>query len=315
VEPPLSEPWYIAATSKRGTHAFTDNGIPRMSIPTPRISLSTRTTLYSLALLVVIPACATSRGTQARVSPESEQGAPLDRVHTYEVSSAHAALATNPRIAQQESGTIKVAGHAQVSVPPDMVHIAFAVETEAPNARDASIRNASTMDAVISALRQSPDKGISIETFGYDLQPLYGRPTAERSGVRQIEGYRALNNISVTVKEVSAAGSLIDIAVGAGANRVASLQFQVSDPGPARLQALREAVAMAQDEARTIADAMGLSLGPALEVQGGSSLPRGQEIARARLEYQSAVSTPIEAGHQTVSASVTIIYRLGSHDR
>ena len=65
------------------------------------------------------------------------------------------------------------------------------------------------------------------------------------NGARQIEGYRALNNISVTVKDVSAAGSLIDIAVGAGANRVASLSFQVSDPGPARLQALRDAVAMA----------------------------------------------------------------------
>ncbi|MFG1690664.1 SIMPL domain-containing protein [Gemmatimonadota bacterium] len=284
-----------------------------MIIPTPRISLSTRTILYSLALLAVTPACAASGSTQTRVSPESEQGAPLDRVHAYEVSSAHAALATNPALAQQESGTIQVTGQAQVSVPPDMVRIAFAVETDAPNAREASTRNASTMDAVISALRRSPVEGLTIETFGYDLQPLYPRATAGE--IRQIEGYRALNNISVSVKDVSAAGSLIDIAVGAGANRVASLRFQVSDPGPARLQALREAVAMAQEEARTIADAMGVPLGPPLEVQGGSNIPRVQELARARLEYQAAVSTPVEAGLQMISASVTITYRLGSHDR
>ena len=137
MEPPLSEAWYIAATSQSGAHSFTDNGIPQMIIPTPRISLSTRTILYSLALLAVTPACAASGSTQTRVSPESEQGAPLDRVHAYEVSSAHAALATNPALAQQESGTIQVTGQAQVSVPPDMVRIAFAVETDAPNAREA----------------------------------------------------------------------------------------------------------------------------------------------------------------------------------
>ena len=283
-----------------------------MNIPTFRLYLSSRATLCSLALLVVTPACAS---TQTRVPQETEQGAPLDRVHAYEVSSAHAALATDPQLAQQEAGTIQVTGQAQVSVPPDMVRIAFAVETEAATAREASTRNASTMDAVISSLRRSPEEGLTIETFGYDLQPVYGRATADRSGARQIEGYRALNNISVTVKDVSAAGSLIDVAVGAGANRVASLRFQISDPGPARLQALREAVAMAQEEARTIADAMGVPLGPPLEVRGGSNLPRVQELARPQMEFRAAVSTPIEAGLQMISASVTIKYRLGSQHR
>ena len=253
-----------------------------MSIATFRLDLSSRAILCSLALLVMAAACATSGRAQARIS-------------------------------QREPGTIQVTGQAQISVPPDMVRIAFAVETQAPNAREASTRNASTMEAVTSALRRSPEEGLSIETFGYDLQPLYGRATAGE--IRQIEGYRALNNISVSVKDVSAAGSLIDIAVEAGANRVASLRFQVSDPGPARLQALREAVAMAQDEARTIADAMGVPLGPPLEVRGGSNLPRVRELARAQPAFNTAVSTPIEAGLQMISASVTITYRLGSQNR
>jgi uncharacterized protein YggE len=194
-----------------------------------------------------------------------------------------------------------------------MVRIAFAVETEGESAGEASTGNAAAMDAVISALRRSPVEDVTIETFGYDLQPLYGRTTA--NAVRQIEGYRAVNNIGVTAKDVSAAGSLIDLAVAAGANRVASLRFQLSDPGPARLQALREAVAMAQEEARTIADAMGVPLGPPLEVQGGSNVPQVRELARARMEFQAAAPTPIEAGVQMVSASVTIKYRLGGRDR
>jgi uncharacterized protein YggE len=226
-------------------------------------------------------------------------------------------FAAHPALAMQQDmqavGTIQVTGQAQVSVPPDMVRIAFAVETEGRSAGEASTHNASTMDAVVSALRDSPVEGLTIETYGYDLQPVYGRATGAQ--VRRIEGYRALNNIGVSAKEISAAGQLIDVAVGAGANRVASLRFTISDPGPARLQALRQAVAMAREEARTIADAMGVPLGPPLEVQGGSSLPRIQELARTRMEMQAAVSTPIEAGLQTVSASVTIKYRLGSRDR
>jgi len=54
-----------------------------------------------------------------------------------------------------------------------------------------------------------------------------------------------------------------------------------------------------------------VTLGPVLEVQGGASAPppRGLEVAAMRFA-EAAAPTPIEPGTQSVSASVTITYRI-----
>ena len=109
-------------------------------------------------------------------------------------------------------------------------------------------------------------------------------------------------------------GELIDAALDAGANRVAGLVFQARDTREARLQALRIAVDRAHSEATVMAQALGVELGPPLEVRGGSQLPGprlygGREMAMARMD----ATTPVEAGAQTVTATVTVRYGLGVH--
>ena len=72
------------------------------------------------------------------------------------------------------------------------------------------------------------------------------------------------------------------------------------------------AVARAREQAATIAAALGHELGPALEVRGGSALPRpGPEMGLMFRAEAAQVATPIEAGDQTVTATVTIKYALG----
>ena len=220
----------------------------------------------------------------------------------------------HPTPPQEERGTIQVSGQSQIPVPTDQVLISFAVETEAPTAREATTQNAQRMDAVITALRGAGVQNLEIETFGYGLRPEY-EMSREMAGTRVIAGYRAQNNIRVTVPEVAAAGSVLDRAIDAGANRVSSLQFQASDTRPARLQALREAVANARQEAEAIASAMGVTLGIALQVQGGASAPGPSPMAMIQMEAAARAPTPIEAGDQTVSASVTITYRILERDR
>lgn len=211
----------------------------------------------------------------------------------------------------REPGTIRVSGQAQVQVQPDRVSISFGVETEAPSAREASRRNASEMDQVVSALRRMDLEGMEIETYGYALAPEYGRPSPEAPSRRVITGYRATNNIRVTAPEVDVAGEILDTGIGAGANRVVDLRFEATDTREARLEALRQAVQLAREEAQTMAEAMGVRLGPPLEVQGGAVpvVPPGGFRAMA-FEAQAAPSTPIEAGTQTVSANVTIVYSI-----
>jgi uncharacterized protein YggE len=212
---------------------------------------------------------------------------------------------------EPQGGTIEVSGQAQIQVPVDRVRISFGVETESESAREASSLNAARMDAVVGALRGTGIQGLEIETFGYSLNPEYRYPNREDPSGQTISGYRAVNNIRVTVPEVGKAGEILDVGIGAGANRVVNLQFEAADTRGARLQALRDAVSAAQEQARTIADAMDVVLGPPLEVRGGASPGEPRILARAAMmEEVGGIRTPIEPGLQTVSANVTILYRI-----
>lgn len=236
----------------------------------------------------------------------SQETPPAPRPNVYEVGPEHLAALTAARDSQPS--TLQVSGSAEVSVPVDRARVDFAVETESASAREAASRNADRMEAVIRALRQAGVAGLSVQTHGYRLNPRYGSPDAGRPRDREIVGYTAVNHIRATVDDPSAVGTLIDAAVGAGANRVASLTFEASDPSEAKLEALREAVRQARAEAEAIAGAMGVRLGRPLSVSGGA--PVSPPRPMAEMAMAEMARTPVEPGDQTVSANVTITYAL-----
>lgn len=212
--------------------------------------------------------------------------------------------------AQEVPAFIEVSGNAAVSVPADEAQVAFAMETQAENAAEAASANAAAMDRVLAALRSGNLPGLELETFGYHLQPQYA---TDSQRVRRVAGYMAMNNVRATITDVDAVGRLIDLAVGAGANRVASIAFSASDTEAARAQAMAEAVRSARAEADVIARALGYALGAPLEVRGGAQRPNPVPMAFSAQEAVrvQAVPTPIEAGDQTVTANVTIRFALG----
>lgn len=254
----------------------------------------------ALAALLLLGACAPATA-QTPVTPRSATPA----------SEAAPAVPAQARSVQEaDPGFVEVSGSAEVSVPADQARISFAVETEAESARDAAGENADRMDAVLSALRSAEVPGLDLETHGYSLQPRYRRPSRE-GGTPEIDGYRAVNHVRATTPTVDAVGRLIDAAVGAGANRIASLSFEAVETEAARLEALRMAVEKARAEAHAIADALGVTLGPPMEVRGGAETPSPRPQAYDMEMARASAPTPVEPGEQTVRASVTIKYRLG----
>ena len=165
-----------------------------------------------------------------------------------------------------ERGTLQVTGQGNVSVPPDQVQVALAVETEAPTASEAGQENARRMQEVMDALRGDEPPGLRLETYGYQLQPRYAPTRGVQGEEPRIVGYRALHHLRVTVNDPDAAGRLIDLGIDAGANRVAGLRFQLQDPDPPREAALREATRRARRQAEVLAEALEVTLGPPEEV-------------------------------------------------
>jgi uncharacterized protein len=235
------------------------------------------------------------------------------------IAAAALALASaQPAAAQQQPEPppfLMVMGTGEARIPSDRARLDFMVETQARTAADASTQNADRMQRVVAALRTAGGQTATIETGGYELQPVYRQVPRDESGIPVIEAYRAVNHVRVRADDVARVGALIDAGIQAGANRIAGLSFEAKDPQPARTEALRQAVAKARAEAETVATALGVRLGNPLEVNISSDYmyppprPMYREMA---MDIAQAAPTPVEPGEQVVRATVNIRYRLAT---
>lgn len=206
--------------------------------------------------------------------------------------------------------TLTVAAQGTVERTPDQAVLSLAVESESGNARDAARNNASKMERVLNALRRAGLPADRIRTTAYQLHPVYARQERPEEPPR-ISGYRAINQLQVVIEALDRVGPALDAAIDAGANRASNLQFQLKDPGSARLEALKLATAKARSEAEAVAAAAGEVLGPIQSISTDSWAPSPRPMEYARAMAMERADTPVEAGTLGVTASVSITYRLG----
>jgi uncharacterized protein YggE len=217
--------------------------------------------------------------------------------------------------AAQEHGAdpavLHVNGRGVVEVEPDRARLSFAVETEAEDARSAAAANAELMEAVIAALRGTGDSELSLETMGYNLIPMYERNRTNTPQPPRIVGYRVVNQVQAVTGDLDGVGELVDAGLGAGSNRISGLAFFLSDPRDAQDEAYRRAVADALRQARAMAAALGVELGPVEEVRGSANPEQPRPMGDMMLAAEAAARTPVEAGSTSVTASVSIRFKLG----
>lgn len=208
--------------------------------------------------------------------------------------------------------TLTVVGTGTVDREPERAVVMLAVESEAPTAREASQANAELMEAVIAAIGDAGIPEGDIRTVSYQLDPIYRQPPTGQGGTREIGAYRAVNMVEVTVDDLERLGGVIDTSIAAGANRVASLSFQLRDYDSARRAALEEAVANARAEGEAVAGASGQRIGEPLSISTSTSrpIPPPRPMAMDMVQARAAASTPIETGSLTVTATVNIVYEL-----
>jgi uncharacterized protein YggE len=193
--------------------------------------------------------------------------------------------------------TITVTGDGSVTTVPDRATFGFTIETRAKTASAALTENSTDAAAVIAALKAAGVTSANLQTSQVSLNP-----QTSQDGTT-IVGYTASNSVTVRTG-LASAGTIVDAAVGAGANGVSGPSLDVSDQASLYRDALHKAVDDAKLKAQSLADAAGLSLGAVQSIgEGGSSatpFPIGDKM--------SAAGAPIEAGTQEIQASVTVTY-------
>ena len=199
--------------------------------------------------------------------------------------------------------TVTVTGSATIRSAPDEAVVTLGVQTQAPTAQGALQQNASRMNDVVKALLRDGVKPGDLATAWVNLYPNY-----DSSGTA-IVSYSAQNQVNVTVRDLSNVGSVIDDAVGAGANLSSGIQFQLSDQNQGVERALAEAVANARAKAEALAAAGDTSLGSVVTITEGSAL-QYPPIPFAADAGRAEASTPISPPTLETQVTVTVVWSL-----
>lgn len=201
-------------------------------------------------------------------------------------------------VASGQARSLTVTSAASATAVPDSAAFSFGVTSQAKTAAGALNANGVDMRKVIAAIKGAGVAAKDIQTESVSLSPRYS------GNGEDIVGYTASNTVNAQIKGVARVGGVIDAAVNAGANQVFGPSFTVSQQAILYRRALRNAVAAARVKASSLAGAAHVKLGPVRSIVEVSSSP--VPIA----EKAAAAATPIEAGTQSIEASVTVEFSI-----
>ena len=199
--------------------------------------------------------------------------------------------------ASEPSGGITVAGTGTVQSVPDQAQFSLGVQTNAPTAREALAANSERMRRVLAALFAAGVAKGDVQTQDVSVSKSYPD-----------NGYSADNSVSVTIRALAKAGSILDAASNAGASNVYGPTLSRSDEAGQQAKALRAAVGDARAKARVLAEAAGVQLGRVTAINENGNEP--EPYFRVALAKSSA-DAPIEPGSQQFQATVRATFAIG----
>lgn len=214
--------------------------------------------------------------------------------------------ATVPTAAQDKRAerTVTVAASGKVSAEPDIAHISTGVLSEAETAREALQRNSAALKKVIDGLKGAGVDPKDIQTSRFSIDPRYDQPKDGRSA--RITGYRVVNQVRITARDISRLGDLLDLVVTLGANQAGGIGFDVSKAETLKDEARRQAIANALRRAKLFAEAAGATVGDVLTISEEAT--PSPPIFSGRT--MAAESVPIERGSQTLEVRVQVTWTL-----
>ncbi|HEX7258045.1 MAG TPA: SIMPL domain-containing protein [Nitrososphaeraceae archaeon] len=209
------------------------------------------------------------------------------------------------------NNTLSVTGSATTNTKSDKVSVSLGVETTDKTAEKALHLNSNLMNKVINALKESGVQENETSTSSFTINPNYNY--SEYGAKGNLIGFTVSNSVHITSSNINQISQWIDTAVQTGANTVNDIYFSIS---PNRLEEiknslLKEAVANAKSKADIVAAAGGLNIAGIQSITVGElGLPTVPVYSKS-VAFDETSSTPILAGEQEISTTVSIVYILG----
>lgn len=204
---------------------------------------------------------------------------------------------------------LSVTGIGTLDVRPDTARISLGVSSLADTANDSYARAAAAMNNVVGTVQAQGVARDDITTSNLSLHAEYDW----RDGQQTLRGYRTSATITITTRDLSGIGALIDAAVANGANQVQGVSFLVKD----QEQHLNQALDAAVDDARAKAERVAARLGTAvvgvrnvqIVTQGGGHRPPIIFEAQGKAAAMDA-AMPVMTGTSEYSVTVHVTFKL-----
>jgi len=209
------------------------------------------------------------------------------------------------------SRTVQTVGEGKVKAAPDVAKIQGSVETKKTTADEAKSVTMSTMSKIVDAVKLAgvEEKDIVTDTVSTSPNMNY------TNGTSTTDGYIGRVSITVTVRDLTKADSIVDLVTKNGGTGVYGPSLTFSDEKYADLkqQAQTAAVVDARAKADLMAKAGGSKVGKVVNIAEGNYSSNQPYCASDMVSSTSTgggSSSAIQPGESEVTASVSVTFGL-----
>ncbi len=213
-------------------------------------------------------------------------------------------------VVSTKTDNFSVSGEGKVTVSPDIALVNVGVTVQGASVKVVQQELNTKMNAVTSAVKKLGIDSKDMQTSHYNISPTYDYS----SSTQRVTGYHASSNLTVKVREIDRANSVVDAASANGANQIGGISFGIDDKTKAEDEARKLAVAEAKKKAQSAAKIAGFTLGRIINYQesfGGEIRPMMETFDKSALPMAGGGEpTNIEVGTDEVVVAVTLTYQL-----
>jgi hypothetical protein len=210
--------------------------------------------------------------------------------------------------------TITGNGQSTIDAMPDLVSIYFAVITEGETSEEANIANTEIVDDLIVNLLMEGLERKDIQTQSFSIYPNYKWINDQNVE----DGFIASHyfKIELSTEDSDNLGSIVDAGIIAGAG-ISSINFELSQEkqNEYKAEAIKLAAEDSKIKAESLAEGLGKKLGRLVSVSDSDfgyypwpMYSGSGAVSEAAVAKEAATS--IQPSEQTISASVTAVYRI-----
>lgn len=202
---------------------------------------------------------------------------------------------------------ISVTATGTATGTPDTLTVQFGVQTQAKTAGAALTANNTKATALIAAITK---QGVAKKDLATSDLAIY--PTYSDNG-STITGYQVTNTVTATLREVSKAGAVIDAAARAAGDaiRLNQVGFSFDDETTLRAAARADAVKQGLAQAKQLATAAGVTLGPILSISEDSGVSVPQPMLERAAAGDTGASMPVLSGQGQLTVTVQMVVSIG----